>query len=88
MSGPSGASGLIRGAASRSRVSTATTAITAAPSSTYWAAMSNTAEVVSITVGDVSVTTALIRSSCEPGTGTESGTAMNPACMAPRKATM
>ena len=68
-------------------MSTASTAITAAPSSTYCAAMSNTAVVVSTTVGEVSVTTALTRSSCEPGTGTDSGTATNPACMAPRNAT-
>jgi hypothetical protein len=49
--------------------------------------MSKTPVVVSATVGEVSVTTALSRSSWEPGTGTASGTAMNPACMAPRNAT-
>ena len=41
-----------------------------------------------MTEGDVSARTALTRSSCEPACGTDSGTAMNPACIAPRKPTM
>ncbi len=60
----------------------------AAPSSTYCVATSNMVAVVSTTAGAVSATTALVRSSCEPGVGAASGTAMKPACMAARNATM
>jgi hypothetical protein len=47
-----------------------------------------TADVVRMTDGDVSARTALTRSSCDPAWGTDSGTAMKPASMAARKATM
>ena len=44
--------------------------------------------VVSIAAGDESRTAAHTRSSSAPNCGTGSGTAMKPACIAPKKATM
>ncbi len=63
---------------------------TASPisSSTYSVTLGATADVVRMTEGSVSARTALTRSSWEPICGTESGTAMNPACIAPRNAAM
>ena len=47
-----------------------------------------TADVVRMTDGDASRSTELTRSSAMPPVGTDRGTAMSPACSAPRKAAM
>ena len=47
-----------------------------------------TADVVRITDGAQSASTAEIRSSCVPNIGTDSGTAMKPASIAPSSPTM
>ena len=52
----------------------------------YGITSSTTADVVSITAGEQSRSAPDTRSSCPPNCGTESGTAMNPACIAPKKA--
>src|ERR1700742_1730835 len=57
-------------------------------SAAYSAMLGATAAVVRITVGVVSAKTALTRSSWVSTDGTDSGTAIRPACIAPRNATM
>src|ERR1700722_4574000 len=52
------------------------------------ATYSMTPDVVRTTAGDVSPSTETVRSSWTPPYGTESGTAINPACNAPRKPTI
>src|ERR1700722_12708830 len=76
--------------ASRSMASTSMTVGTesAVNSATYALTLGATADVVRMTDGDVSARTALTRSSWDPTCGTDSGTAINPAWMAPRKAAM
>lgn len=54
----------------------------------YSVTVAAAAAVVSTTAGPVSASTALTRSSCEPGWGTDSGTAISPAWIAARNATM
>ena len=75
---------------SRSRPSTAITtgSTSLVESPRYSVTLGATALVVRMTVGDVSASTALTRSSCAPNDGTDSGTAISPACIAPRKAAM
>src|SRR5580693_370228 len=50
--------------------------------------LSITADVVRITAGEVSASTESVRSSWGPPYGTDSGTDMSPACIAPRKPTI
>ena len=55
---------------------------------TYSLTIAALEDVVRTTVGEVSAMTALTRSSCDPANGRGSGTAMNPASIEPRNATM
>src|SRR5579875_379161 len=75
--------------ASRSSLSTCTIDGADPPDSdlTYWATVPAIADVVRMTDGDASRRTELTRSSLTPPSGTERGTAICPACNAPRNAT-